>query len=62
MSSNEKMLKLLIQEEGVKGAVAALAKALKNHADEMSDMGIKEKVKQSIEVSEILEDLSWAID
>jgi hypothetical protein len=62
MSQNEKMLMSLIREEGVKGAVASLATALSAYADEMSDLGLKEKVFEASEMADILRDAKDAFE
>lgn len=56
------MLSELINQEGVRGAVVALRRAIKLHADEMSDLGLKEQAINAAEVSEILADLVTSID
>jgi hypothetical protein len=45
----------LIDRYGVRGAASAFISALKEYADEMSDLGLKEK---AIEASEVVEQLS----
>lgn len=62
MSQNEKMLISLIQEEGIRGAVRALSSAMRSYADEVSDMGLKDKALQAVEISEILKDVELVIE
>ena len=62
MSQNEKMLMSLIREEGVKGALASLVAAFGAYADEMSDLGLKEKALEASEMTDILLDIKNAVD
>jgi hypothetical protein len=55
---NDKLLRALINDEGVNGAVFALAYALQDYADEMSDLGLKEKAIEASDVAEMLEDIA----
>ncbi len=50
-------IEYLLLNYGTEGVVRGVARAMKKHADKMSDLGLKEKAKESIEMSECLKDL-----
>lgn len=63
MTKNEKsVLMNLIREDGVTGAVKALADALQLYANELSDLALKDKAHYAIEVADILRDINIAIE
>ena len=49
------VLSELVEAEGVIGAVSALADAIKDYADEMSDLGLKERVIEAYDVLDRLD-------
>lgn len=51
------LLKSFIKEYGVKSTVAGLALALQDYADDMSDLGFKEKAVQAASMADVLTDL-----
>jgi hypothetical protein len=51
------LLKSFVKEYGVKDTVAGLALALQEYADDMSDLGFKEKAVQAVSMADVLADL-----
>lgn len=62
MSPLEKDLYDYIEAHGYKAAVAALTRACLEHADSMSDMGLKERAVSACRVVELLKDVQGEID
>jgi len=51
-------LQTIVREYGTKGAVAGLMVALQRYADEMSDLGLKEKAIQAANMADVLRDIN----
>lgn len=47
----------IINEYGTEGALRVFIRALKDTADQYSDMGLKERAKAAIELAETLEEI-----
>jgi hypothetical protein len=56
------MLSELVEQEGLYGAVVALQQAIDAYADEMSDLGIKERAVSAGNVSEMLRDVLTSLE
>lgn len=59
---NVKILRVLIQENGVKGLISDLAHALSQEADDLSDMGLKERSIEAAHMSDMLFDVKNSMD
>jgi hypothetical protein len=59
---NKKMLLELIRQDGIKGTLVALAAALHSYADDMSDMGIKDKSHEAADIAGIIDDVSEVVE
>lgn len=55
---NVKILRVLIQEHGVKGLIVDMAQAFSEEADDLSDMGLKERATQAADFSSALREMS----
>ncbi len=55
-------VRLLIKDYGARHVLAELAEAMKDVADEYSDMGLKEQAREAIEVAELLSDVHTVTD
>lgn len=55
-------IQTLVNEYGAKETLAAFRQALRQCANEYSDMGLKEKARETIEVAELLGDVHDVID
>lgn len=60
MNSVEKELFNLIDQEGVKAPIASTIRALIEYAHTMSDMGLKEKAIEAMNVSNSLKEI-WDV-
>jgi len=56
------MIQTLINEYGAKVTLAGFRQALRNSADEYSDMGLKERARETIEIAELLGDVHDVIE
>jgi hypothetical protein len=57
MNETEQKLYDVIQQDGIKGALSVLVRALTEHGHNLSDMGIKYKASQAIDVAGIIQDV-----
>jgi hypothetical protein len=55
---NVKILRVLIQEHGVKGLIVDLAQAFSEEADDLSDMGLRERAVEAADFSSALREMS----
>jgi hypothetical protein len=54
---NVKILRVLIQEHGIKGLIVDLAQAFSEEADDLSDMGLKERAIQAANFASMLREM-----
>jgi hypothetical protein len=59
---NVKILRVLIQEHGVKGLLTDLAQAFSQEADDLSDMGLKERAIEASDVAEVLSNYNHNVE
>lgn len=57
IENDQELLLSLVKEYSAKDMVSALATAFKDHADGISDLGLKEQAVEYAEASELLDEL-----
>lgn len=62
MNETEQKLYDMIQQDGIKASISTLVRALTEHGHELSDMGIKQKASQAIDIAGILQDVRDSIE
>lgn len=58
LETMKKLIHATIAEHGVRNTVSIVAEAMQDFADDMSDMGLKEKSVQAANMVDVLHDLN----